>query len=352
MKLAFHYNKFSFCDRWLEYCKKKGINFKLVNCYDSDIVSQLSSCDALFFHWMHFNYREMLFMKQLTFALEKAGKMVFPNLNTCWHFDDKVGQKYLLESIGAPLVPSYVFYDRKAAIDWCKTTNFPKVFKLRSGAGSKNVRLISTKEQALRIVSRMFGSGLSQYNKFGELLERLRLYRLGKIEMTAVFRGLARFFILPEFAKMFHSEKGYVYFQDFVEGNDSDTRVVVIGNRAFAIKRLVRAGDFRASGSGHLLYAKSGIDEKCVKLAFGISQKLRAQCLAYDFIFDTAGNPLLVEISYGFAPEPYDNCPGYWDSSLVWHEGHFIAQNFMIDDLIDEIERKVNSCLPEGFFIT
>ena len=37
--------------------------------------------------------------KKLLAALEDAGKLVFPNHNTGWHFDDKVAQKYIFESL-------------------------------------------------------------------------------------------------------------------------------------------------------------------------------------------------------------------------------------------------------------
>ncbi len=76
------------------------------------------------------NPRDILFAKQLLFSLEQSGIIVFPDFNTGWHFDDKVGQKYLLETIDAPLVPSYVFYSKKEALEWDEQTNFPKVFKL------------------------------------------------------------------------------------------------------------------------------------------------------------------------------------------------------------------------------
>src|SRR5690606_41519867 len=62
----------------------------------------------------------ILFARQLIASLEEMGIHVFPDLNTCWHYDDKVGQKYLLEAIGAPLVPTHIFYDRAAALAWAE----------------------------------------------------------------------------------------------------------------------------------------------------------------------------------------------------------------------------------------
>jgi len=146
MKIAIHKRPGSFSDRWIEYCNQKNINYKIVNCYDSDIINQLKDCSGLMWHWNHGDYREQNFARQLIISIEKMGAKVFPNSNTCWHFDDKVGQKYLLEAIGAPLAPTYVFYDKKSAFDWIDKTTFPKVFKLRGGAGSLNVKLVEHKK--------------------------------------------------------------------------------------------------------------------------------------------------------------------------------------------------------------
>jgi hypothetical protein len=104
LKIAIHHTPGSFSDRWLNNCLEKKIVYKLVNCYDFNIVDQLSDCDGLMWHWDQNDYKAALFARQLTLSLEKKGMKVFPNVNTCWHFDDKLGQKYLLESIDAPLV--------------------------------------------------------------------------------------------------------------------------------------------------------------------------------------------------------------------------------------------------------
>ena len=106
MKIAIHEYAGSFSDRWIKYCDEKKVPYKLVNCYDSDIVSQLEDCQALMWHWNQNDYKAALFARQLTISLEKKGIKVFPDVNTAWHHDDKVGQKYLLEAIGAPLVKS------------------------------------------------------------------------------------------------------------------------------------------------------------------------------------------------------------------------------------------------------
>jgi glutathione synthase/RimK-type ligase-like ATP-grasp enzyme len=341
MKIAIHHGKNAFSNRWVAYCKNNNIEFKIVDAYQTNIIQQLEDCSAFMWHHSHSNSKDILFAKQLLFSIEQKGIAVFPNFNTTWHFDDKVGQKYLLEAIDAPLVPSYVFYSKEMAFKWVEQTQFPKVFKLRGGAGSANVKLAKTKKDAIELITKAFGKGFRQYQPWSNLKERWRKYQNGQTNLFDVFKGMLRFYTEPEFSKIIGYERGYIYFQDFIPNNTFDIRVIVIGKKAFALKRLVRKGDFRASGSGEMKFEKEEFDEKCIEISFKTSQKLNAQCLAYDFVFNSLNDPLIVEISYGFSIEAYDTCPGYWDNELNWHEGFFNPQNWMIEDLIKNFEKEV-----------
>lgn len=334
MKIGIHPSENSFSDRWIAYCEKRHIQYKIVNCYRSDIIDQLLDCDALMWHFHHASARDVLFAKQLLYAVRAQGKKIFPDFDTVWHFDDKVGQKYLLEAIHAPLVPSYVFYSKAEAFNWIDTTSFPKVFKLRGGAGSQNVQIVRSAARARALAKKAFGKGFSQYNAWTNLKDRIQKYKKGKTTLFDILKGVIRLGYTTNFAKMAGREKGYIYFQDFIPNNDHDIRVVVIAGKAFAIKRMVRENDFRASGSGFLLYDKTLFDDKTIALSFDLANKLKSQCVALDFVYEQE-NPLVVEISYGFAVAGYDDCVGYWTSDMVWHEGKFNPQEWMVDLLIN-----------------
>lgn len=335
MKIGIHEKKGSFSDRWIECCRENNVDYKIVNAYDSDIVAQLADCDAFMWHHNHGDYRDTLFAKQLLFSLEKAGKKVFPNFDTTWHFDDKVGEMYLLQAIDAPMVKSYVFYEKAPALEWANATTFPKVFKLRGGAGSANVKLANTQKDAIKLIKKAFGQGFSQFDHWGNFKERISRYKSGKDTLLGVLKGFCRLFVSTEFEKMHHREKGYAYFQDFIPNNSFDIRVIVTGDKAFAIKRLVRKNDFRASGSGNIIYLKNEIDERCVKIAFEVNKKLNSQSIAYDFVFDENNNPLIVELSYGYVAKVYDSCPGYWTDDMQWHEGKFNPYGWQIENLLN-----------------
>lgn len=333
MKIAIHHSRISFSKRWIQYCKDNSIQYKIVSCYQNDIIQQIGDCDILMWHFHHANAKDVLFAKQLLYAVQAAGKKIFPDFNTSWHFDDKAAQKYLLEAMDLPLVPSYVFYDKTAALVWAGQSTYPKVFKLRRGAGSINVQLVKSISDAVSLINRAFGKGF-KYTGLVPLSDIYYKVQKGIMPFSSFLKGLVRTVFPGEFAKSNDNEKGYIYFQDFIPDNTFDIRVVVVGKKAFAIKRLVRENDFRASGSGNILYDKALFDEQTILLSFNVNEKLKAQCLALDYIYQN-GKAMIVEISFGFFAEGYDDCPGYWDSALQWHEGKFNPYGWMVDNIIE-----------------
>ena len=337
MKIAIHEEKGSFSDRWISYCETENISYKIVNCYDSDIISQLNDCNCLMWHWTLSNYKSVIFARQLVQSLEKKGISIFPDVGTSWHYDDKLGQKYLLEAIDAPLVKSYVFYTKREALDWLEKTTFPKVFKLRGGAGSINVSLVKTKLQARYLIKKAFGNGFSHINRIHRLQNRIWVLRRDKnySAFKKVITGFARIFIPNEVEKFSNKEKGYIYFQDFIPKNEYDTRLVVVGNKCFGVRRFCRKGDFKASGSGVFDANPININKKCISIAFIVANKLGSQSIAFDFVID-GHNPKIIEISYCFPLGAPDDCLGYWDDNLDWHEENINAEVFMIRDFIKD----------------
>ena len=342
MKIAIHKREGSFSDRWISYCDEFEIPYLLVDCYKDDILSVLdkNECDGLMWHWNQNDYKALLFARQLICAIERTNIKVYPDTNTCLHFDDKVAQKYLLEAIDAPLVKSHVFYSKESALRWIKGTSFPKVFKLRGGAGSVNVSLVRNTWTAKRLVRKAFRRGFPPIDKFSRLRERIRLFKLrpNRFNFRGVISGLVRLVVPLELERFSHREKGYIYFQDFVPKNNFDTRLIVIGERCFGVRRYCRKGDFRASGSGFPGYEKELFDPTMVEEAFKISDKLKSQSLAFDFIWDE-GRFKLIEISYCFVTGTfYSDCHGYWDKTISWHQESVDPQKFIIEDFISSID--------------
>jgi len=257
----------------------------------------------------------------------------FPNQATAWHYDDKVKQYFLLKAYGFPITKSWVFYDRAAALEWATQAAYPVVFKLRGGAGSMNVILVKTPQQAISLIRRIFGRGIYPEKFLSRHTVRFKHFSLYS-ELHHIVGNLYRRFMGVDPSPYWRVHKNYALFQKFLPDNEYDTRITVIGDRAFAFRRMVREDDFRASGSGRINYDIDKIDLRCIQIAFEVSEKLGFQSMAYDFLRNEEGQPEFCEISYTYVSHAVYNCPGYWDRGLNWHEGHFWPEYLHLVDTL------------------
>jgi glutathione synthase/RimK-type ligase-like ATP-grasp enzyme len=307
-------------------------NFRM-DINDLDFWSKIKELDLFIFRWRHIDDHRQLAHSILPIIERNLGINCFPNWNTYWHFDDKIKQYYLLEQSGFPIIKSWIFWDKQEAIKWAKDAEYPIVFKLKGGASSENVLLVPGKEKAIRLIRKMFEPGIysrripdsgSTRRKFFSIYNQLRewkhffLKKINKEDITPYWQ----------------INKNYILFQEFMPDNSYDTRVTVIGNRAFAFRRFNRDNDFRSSGSGKLDFNTEKIDLRFISKAFEISKAMNFQSMAYDFLYNKEKQPVFCEISYTFIDTAIRKCAGYWDSNLIWHEGHFWPQYCQLSDLL------------------
>lgn len=333
--IAIHDQPGSFSDRWIKYCTEHAISFRRVNCLASDVIRQCEGANGLLWHWSHYNPAELHVARQIISSLETVGVAVFPNVSTCWHFDDKVAQKYLLEAVEAPLIPTWVFTNQAEAVCWCESTTWPKVFKLRCGAGGTNVRLVRSRRQALALCRRAFGRGFPAIAGYlTDMQTRLRKPRSNREFCKSLVRAPRS--ILDRFSlrRQIPRERGYAYFQEFLPGNNFDTRITIIGNRAFGFMRANRPNDFRASGSGAIVYDLGKLDKRCVEIAFKVTDQLGTQSMAFDFLFNAQHEPMIGEISYCYVSSAVHDCEGHWDSDLKWNGGHVWPEDAILEDVL------------------
>lgn len=342
--LAIYDHPGSFSDRWIEICSQRKIPYITVDMFDDDLFAKLrhAKTTAFLCHPPMADRRTSLAARAIIQSLALMHMKVFPKPEEFWHFDDKLSQKYLFEAADIFTPATHIFFNRRDALEWVKTAKFPCVFKLKAGAGSVNVSLIRNRREAKARIARMFGRGYAPHDSaIRDITHKMRLHRAKRDWLATLKRSPQTMYTLWRNHRDLDRERGYVYFQEFIDGNSYDIRVAVIGNRAFADRRMVRPGDFRASGSGMYDYDPASIDIVCVKEAFEAVKRIGATCMAFDFVKRTnEERPLIVEMSFGFSPDAASHYPGYWRSDMSWHEGHVWAQDAILDDLIDKPERQ------------
>lgn len=330
----------SWSDRWLSGCSQRNVPVLKLDLFAPDALRLVreSGVRALMLDLPLQNGQSIQSARHLIRAFELMGLQVFPTDSVYWHYEDKLAQHFLFQSLQIPTCPTWAFYNRRDALAWAEETSYPKVWKLKTGASSSNVRLVHSRSQARALISRAFGRGFSPVPRL--LADfNTKVYKHKKDnDWPQAFRRLPQTMknILAQ-RRSVPRERGYAFFQEFLPGNNHDTRVTVIGERAFAFRRLTRPDDFRASGSGRVDWDPSVIDLDCIRLAFDSAVKIQSDCLAFDIIYDTERNLVILEVSSRFVAELVERCPGYWDRSLTFHEGHTWPQDAILEDMLAKL---------------
>jgi glutathione synthase/RimK-type ligase-like ATP-grasp enzyme len=318
----------------MELAALRGIDVRTVDAFAPDFFDQLSGCDA--FMW-RFGYSPVprLFAKRLLTAVEQALHIpVFPSTTTAWHFEDKIGQHYLLQAAGVPSPETRVFWSRDSALEFCRSASYPLVMKLSSGFQSANVRLLRSRRQAEHWIAKMFGPGVTSLNPQSSP---------GRIALQRARAALRRVTGSSTRGELNRSElqHGYFYVQEFLGENAFDTRVTVIGDRAFAFRRFNRPGDFRASGSGRIDWDPEQIDLDSIRLAYRVARQLKTQSIAVD-VLRRRSEHVICEISYTYASWAVRDCPGHWilqddagTGHLAWVDGKMAPEDAIFDDFVE-----------------
>jgi glutathione synthase/RimK-type ligase-like ATP-grasp enzyme len=314
---------------WTQVLLELGHEVREINVRLPNIIDQLRGCDGFMWRFSHHPEIRQIARRLLPVIEEQLGIAVYPDRKTSWHYDDKIAQTYLLEAVGLPTPKTWVWFDAEAAAAWARSAKYPIVVKLFAGAGGSNVKLVHNAPSALSLIEQLFSCGVPSFAQSWLLAPGLS--RFAKA-IKLFIKGVP-----PDPPLELH--KDYVLFQEFLPENSFDTRVTVIGERAFGFRRYNREGDFRASGSGRLDYNPESVDPEFVKLAFDVTKRLNMQSCAIDGLWSD-GRPVVAEISYTFASWAIHNCPGHWDRKLSWHEGQMSPEEAQVRDFLSHIEAR------------
>lgn len=220
--------------------------------------------------------------KQVLSELGARGIVTIPApVEGIW-YDDKGAQVDVLK----PWLPRtrYIRNEEEAmgALYEMEGADYPFVSKAIDGSASKTVRLINSHAEAVEEVQKAFGPGIpSVYSRM---------------------------------------QRDYVYWQDYIAGNDRDYRVVVVGDYVYGLVRLNRKDDFRASGSGEMysLTLRDGdpreriAAETCIQAANQIATKW----MAFDVVFGHNDAPYILEMSSAWTMKAYRDCPCFTRDEL------------------------------------
>lgn len=207
--------------------------------------------------------------KGLVKQLFGAGIKTLPTIAEAELYDDKIAQYELLAH---HMPQTAILTSLEQARSFAHYARYPLISKATSGASSNNVRLLERQEEAFAEAKAAFGRGIPiSYNQ---------------------------------------RQTDYVFWQQFIGGNDRDYRVCVVGDDYFGLVRRNRADAPFASGSGdnYPLTMNNDRERAALRKAAEITNELGTQLMAYDFVFD-GDRIYLLEVSSSWTPHAYALCP-------------------------------------------
>lgn len=339
----------SFSKRWIELGPAHDIEPIPVDVFSQDIIAQISSCDA--FMWRYpSSAHPRVYATRLMYAIEAGlGIPVFPSLNSSWFFEDKLAQRYFFKAAGIPDVDTAIFWTRQQTEQFCDRATYPFVLKLAGGHQSANVRLVHSRDEAMFYVDQLFSHGIVSLGYRPAGGARLLLRRLRAA--TEVIKGRNPFAPTTEAELQY----GYFYAQEFLLGNEFEVSVIIIGNRAFAVRRFTCPDDFRTRGSaGRMDWDPEAIGEDAILLAYRAARKLGAETVAVDILY-RGSEPVIVELTVNYASWVVRECPGHWiirgdpaSGALEWVNGAMRAEDAIFEDFLAEVHQSTRTASHNG----
>ena len=331
-------------EQWAARLEERGIAVRWVDLTAPNAIQQVTGCDGVMWRYGHLPEDMRVAPRVLATIEHLLGVPCFPDRATAWHYDDKVSQYYLLTGADFAMPPTWIFWDAAAARRWADGAVYPTVFKLAVGSSGANVLRVESVAEAHALINRMFGHGIPGGLVDAPAPETPRARTLRTLVRDAARRGRAALRALRGISSAgapprWSVERGYAYFQEWLPDQPFDTRVIVIGERAFAYRRYPHPGDFRASrSSGPRDYDPAGIDPRMLELCFAISRRFGFQSMAYDLMLH-GDRPVILEMSYTFGVGAH-KCGAYWTPALERVERDVWPYTAQVEDFVRTIEAR------------
>lgn len=231
------------------------------------------------------------YLIDVMFFIEKKCKII-PNYTALLAHENKGFQQLMRSEFGFGNLAGDYNFD----LDKIKREK-PYVFKKITGAGSSGVSLIKKYQDENAVKSKFFDVGLKR-----KLIKFQR-----KLKLTASEYGLYSY-----------RHKGFALAvtQDFIKDLKCDYKVLIFGHKYFVLRRDVRKNDFRASGSGKLIFEE--VPNVVLDFAKKVFEQLNEPYASLDIAISGKQAHLIEYQILNFGPYALKSSPGYYEFDSIW----------------------------------
>lgn len=299
-------NSRAYSPKYERFLKNNRIRYEYYDITAHDWIDRAKQFDVIIWHTASDPVTQSCAESKIYVLDKLMGKVCLPSFDEIWSYENKINAHYLYQFHQLPEIPTFVTFDKKDALAFAKETSYPVISKLTTGSAAHGVEKINSENDCVRLIHKVFSAaGRKTYWPFCR-------------------------------------QKGYVYFQQFMEDATFDLRIIVIGNKLLGYYRLPKKGDFRASGAG--IYEKKEIPEEALDLAYRVKEAFHSRCLATDLLYSEKRHRYYIIESSVFIG--VDTCeqlvvngvPGYYEKmsdGYVFREGRYWIQELTLKELFD-----------------
>ena len=266
-----------------------------------------------------------MYLDDILFTLYSNGKNLIPRYELFRAHDNKAYQEILKQLCHIDSNPGKIYRKWDEIEADIKSFHYPLIIKNVSGSVGKAVFKIENELMLEQIYDGFIFQHKSQsFNTKRKIKKKLN-YKYDKIWYDR------------------ENQKSYVIIQTFIPNLDGDWKILVFGDKYFVLKRGIRSGDFRASGSG-ILDFEIDPPEELLNFAEDIFHKLDTPFISLDIAMSDSNMCHLIEYqALHFGPltltaskKYYTNLNGSWEKVVTDSE---LEKNY-VDAYLSYIKKR------------
>lgn len=291
MKLAILKNDFDEgYKNWSSACSKLNIEYDIIELTSAEWLSQVMSysysCYLTCPPGREQHYKTMY--DERVFIIEKVlGKYTYPNYQEISIHENKKYLSYWLKANKIPHPKTFVFYEKREAVDFVCKAKLPLVGKMNIGASGKGVTVHRNMSSVRGYIEKAFSLGLRQ--SWGP---NVKMGGYGKRIKSVLKNPSIILRKLKIYKKNYDAtQKGFVILQEYIEHN-YEWRIVKIGDSYFGHKK-IKHGD-KASGTKGINYDIPPV--VLLDFVYDLCRKFHFNSMAVDLFEDGRGGFLVNEM--------------------------------------------------------
>lgn len=270
------------------------------------LIASLDSIEeqSVIFYSSTYNASYLQYIKDVVITLKtlRPDLILLPDFNQLNALENKGYQELYKKALGIKQIEGKYYGDITDYLNDDQKFAYPFVLKKNEGALSSGVFLMKKEEDMQKFIER----------EQKETLKRKIAYSVNKRNSFKGDKGLdPNPALLEDNFKNFFSKRSPFVVQKFVPGLTYDFKVLVFGDKFYALQRQTRENDFRASGSGKFSFVEA--PKEVLDYAQTIAKKFNVPFISLDIGIDKDFNCYLFEFQgTAFGPLTLTKSPYYY----------------------------------------